>query len=162
MIDYGLFALIVVILALVFLAFHAWRGIKAEGERISAMESRMKEAIAGNKTVAGEAWEHAGEALSLARQVEGTHYKFLLKRIDEAEATTLGHQKQVEVLLEKVASLSGRLTALQRWRKETFEPETTPPGDPLAGEQLPIFPAASVPPQGTNGHGHFGRVAGRK
>lgn len=158
MIDYGLFALIVVILTLVFLAFHAWRGIKADGDRIRAEVSKCAAIVGEMERALGGMEGRVSEAKAIAVEVQGTHYKTLLRRIDEAEATSLGHVKQVEVLAEKIASLGGRLSSLQRWRKELKEPE----GEDLGGEQVEAFPVAPVPPPVAMNNGHFGRIVGRK
>lgn len=158
MIDYGLFALIVVILVLVFLAFHAWRGVKADAERIFESEARTKAdldlAFGRIETIRAL----ADRALVIAEAVEKTHYKSLLSRIDEAEATSLRVFKQFEVFENKIASLGGRMSSLQRWRKEAAEPEDTGGG----GEQLEAFPVAPVPPPVNQANGHFGRIVGRK
>lgn len=155
MIDYGLFALIVVILVLVFLAFHAWRSIRAEADRISAQWTRIEARIVETERSTGRALAEAEGASTLAREVQGSHYTRLLKRIDDAEATGLGCLKQCEVLSEKIASHGGRLSALSRWRKEAQAPEA--PDDDTT---VPMFPAAPVPPQGNIPvPGHFGRMA---
>jgi len=154
-IDYGLLALFAVILVLVFLAFHAWRGIKADGDRILAVRADVVRDIEALKVDIKEALTVARAAQGLATEVQGTHYKSLLRRIDEAEASTLGHQKQAELFAEKLASFGGRLSALARWQKK--DPEPAEPS--AAGEEF----LADVPPQG-NGHvtGNFGRIPARK
>lgn len=156
MIDYGLLALFAVILVLVFLAFHAWRGIKADGDRILAVRADVVKDLDAMRVDVKEAMAAARAGLSLAMEVQGTHYKSLLKRIDEAEATTLGHQKQVELLAEKMASFGGRLSALARWQKKDPEPAEPPAPD---GED----PGEQVPRQGnTHVPGNFGRIPARK
>lgn len=159
MIDYGLFALIVVVLALIFLAFHAWRGIKAEGERISVQSTQVDAKVAKMALEIEAARALAQSALSLAQEVQGTHYKSLLHRINEAEATAAAAQKQNDVLGEKIASMGGRLSALARWQKK--DPEAAPE-EPPAGEQVPMFPAAMPPPGNVHVTGHFGRMPARK
>lgn len=158
MIDYGLFALLVVILVLVFLAFHAWRGIKADGERIRELASQLETKASAMDRQVQDGKRVAEEALATAKAVEGTHHKVLLRRIDEAEASTLAQTKTVQTLLEKVASLGGRLSAIQRWakREEAEEEETE------EAQELPMFPAAVPAPVTNSVPGHFGRMPGRK
>jgi len=158
MVDFGLLALFAVILALVFLVFHAWRGVKADGERISAQSLEVDSRIERLRSEIDRARDEADDAKRIAIEVQGTHYKTLLRRIDEAEATGLGCLRQAEVLAEKVATLGGRMSAFQRHHGKKAEPDPEPAADP---NQVPLFPAA-MPPQG-NGHvtGHFGRLPGR-
>jgi len=157
-IDYGLFALLVVILVLIFLAFHAWRGIQAESSRISAHRTDVDAKLTAILNEAAASRHESTEAKRIAMEVQGTHYKSLLHRIDEAEATALGATKQCEVLAEKCASLGGRLSALARWSKKEADPE---PGD--GEQQVPMFPAASMPSPGNmHVNGHFGRSPARK
>jgi len=158
LIDYGLFALLVVILVLIFLAFHAWRGIQSESSRISAHRLDIDAKINGLHGEMAASRLDASEAKRIATEVQGTHYKSLLHRINEAEATALGATKQCEVLAEKCASLGGRLAALARWSKKEADP--APEGEE---SQIPMFPAVSMPPQGnTHVNGHFGRMPARK
>lgn len=158
MLDWGLFALFVVMLCLVFLAFHAWRGIKAEYDRIDKHRREVDATVNALQASIAAARADGEEAKRIAREVEGTHYKTLLRRIDEAEASALGVMKQAEVLAEKVASLGGRMSALQRWMKRE-EPE---PEDDAPANQIPMFPPAAPPATGNAGQPGVGRGFGRK
>lgn len=176
MFDYGLIALIVVMLVLVALAFQAWRGIRAETDRIfshrveqdskmAALVTQIGEARAAASKAAADAMTKAEAALTKAQEVEGTHYKTLLRRIDEAEASALAFEKSLQVCLEKQASLGGRLSALQRHYKEQAEAGSAPAPAPAAEDDgIPRLPfvmptSGHVPPAAGTVPGHFGRKA---
>ncbi len=156
MIDFGLLALFAVILALVFLAFHAWRGIKSDGERIQVFRADLVRDVGVLRGEIQQALLIGNDAKALALEVQGTHYKQLLRRIDEAAAAADAAAKIVDGLVSRTATLNGRVTAIQRWMKAPNEPEP----EPTVVDDLPMFPAASMPPQGNaQVNGHFGRMA---
>ena len=158
MMDWGLFALFAVILCLVFLAFHAWRGIKSEYDRIDAHRRQIDGKVLELAAEIRLACTNAAEARELAKTVEGTHYKHLLRRIDEAEASALGVMKQAEVLAEKIASMGGRMSALQRWMKRE-EPDQE---EEIPANQIPMFPPVAPPAAGNATPPGVGRQFGRK
>jgi len=153
MIDWGLITLFVVMLALISLAFHAWRGIKADADRITSIIPKI------------DAVEKlANEALHLAREVQGTHYKALLKRIDESEAAASAFTVKVEGLTAKMATLGGRLSSLQRWHKgKAPEPAAEVLDQEDEDEQENMFPVEAPAPGNVQVTGRgFGRIAARK
>lgn len=155
MIDFGLLALFAVMLALVFLAFHAWRGIKEDGARIQVFRTDVLRDIDEFRRDLQHALEIGSEAKALAEAVRETHYKQLLIRIAEAEAGALAAAKIVDGLVSKTATLGGRVTAIQRWMKAPADAEEEP-------QQVEAFPVAPVPPPVTLNNGHFGRMATKR
>lgn len=150
---YGLVSLFTIIVALTFLNFVAWRDMKAEKDRLNALENaRAAEFIAfrGHVDAAKAA---AAAATATAEMVKGSHYDQLLKRIDSAEATANGCLRQCEIFAEKIASFGGRLSSMARKPKETPEGEADPAG--------PVLPLYQLPAQQTNGHqpSRFGQKA---
>lgn len=156
--DWGLFALFTVLLTLVFLAFHAWRGVKAEYDRIDAHRRGLDAKFLELQAEVQRSRDASEEARRIAGQVEGTHFKTLLRRIDEAEASALGAVKQCEVLAAKQASLGGRLSALARWTKKE-EPEEE---EDLPFNQVNMFPAHAPAPEAPQPQQGVGRQFGRK
>lgn len=167
--EFGIFSLFAVQFLLSFLAFTAWRAIASEAGRIKDAENRMSSkvdaldaavsaATEAAKAAAGAAMAEAVAAKAEAQSVRGSHFDTLLRRIDSAEASTLGFTKQVEVLADKVASLGGRLSNFARVykRQDAEEKEPAPAPGPNGVEQLDL---AQLAPQVVPGH--FGRKVGK-
>lgn len=139
--DYGLIGLFTIELGLAFLCFLAWRDVKRQENALSAQEAARAAQYErfGLEVAASKA--QALEAKQASDLVKGTHYDTLLKRIDTAEATVLGYEKQLLMLQAKVASLSGRVTASARYRDRDQEEE-----EPAPGTAAPVHhPAAANP-----------------
>lgn len=148
---YGLVSMFTIIVALTFLNFIAWRDMKAEKDRINALETARALEYVGIRSDLAAAKSASDDARKSSEMVKGSHYDTLLKRIDTAEASALGCLRQVETFAEKIASFGGRLSSMAKHAKPKEEepvPEPILPGPPLQLQQL-------------NGHtqSHFGRKA---
>jgi hypothetical protein len=163
MIDFGLVTLFALQCALVFLVYHAWRGIKLE---ISALEVHRRSNEAVTSGIA-----------AIASKVDAFE-----KRIGEVEAAPKAGKARMEEIADgiskvdrradvvegKLASLSARVSANARWKKTVEEEEETAPASEEEGNQIPMgfmppgaIPLSHQPPQGAvpPGFGVIGRKA---
>jgi len=156
--DYGLIALIILVLVLVAFAFHAWRGIRSEADRITGWKADILAQVGMIKAALDACRAVADAAAAKAGEVEVTHYKTLLRRIDEAEAVTAKYDKQVEALAEKQASVAARVTAIQRHYREQMEAgaKAEEPQEMSHG-MMPLFQPPESQPDPRMVPGHFGR-----
>lgn len=152
--EFGIFSLFAVQFLLSFLAFTAWRAIASEAGRVKDAENRTASRMDALEQAVTAATAKASAAEAEAKAVRGAHFDTLLRRIDSAEASTLAQTKQVETLLDKVASLGGRLSNFQRTykRSEETEPAPAPGTNGIEQTELPVMSPQVVP-------GHFGRKA---
>lgn len=129
MIDYGLMALIVVVLALVGLTFHAWRGVKAEILALSAIRAQAETCIAMVKAVE-------------LRQTETEKVPAQLKaRLDafagimtDLEAKQVATGKDMATAKSNILSLNGRLARSKSKRNRVIEEEEQDPAAEAEGE----------------------------
>lgn len=161
-VDFGLICLFTIQLALVFLCYHAWKGIKAE---ISALEALRQ----GNAAVTSrlDAITAKMEALGTRVSEVETAPKAGKARMEELADSLARSDRKADAIESKVTSLAARVSAYARHRKSVNEDEETDPAPEGEGLQIPLgqmppgsFPLNTEVPRGTLPPG-FG-VTGRK
>lgn len=139
--DYGIIGLFAIELILTFLNFLAWRDVKSQEKALSAQEAARAAQYETFRLEVAASKAQAQEAKESSSLVKGTYYDTLLKRIDTAEATVLGYEKQLLMMQARVASLTGRVTANARYAKQESDDDDSPPS---AGDPNQV-PAAGLP-----------------
>jgi len=158
-VEYGQIGLLLLGIVIAFVNFLLWRSTRAEADRIStqglrteAEYARLGDRVAGINEV-------AKDAMKEAQAVKGEYFTVLLRRIDAAEATSLGTLKQTEVFAEKLTAFSARLSSFARHHK--IKDEATEAGN-AAPEVAPAPPIPKGAANGTETRSSFGQTVRRR
>lgn len=139
MIDFGLVALVVLLLLLVGATWRAYDGIKQDMRPISAIKNEqesIREAIAAT--------------MDRIDKLDTDHYKALLKRVNDAEDAAAADRRRFSKIEDNIQTLQSKLGAFKRWNKKAEEETETP----ATTQDLFSQPPAAEPPKSS-----FGRKA---
>lgn len=129
MVDYGLMALIVVVLALVGLTFHAWRGVKAEILALSAIRVQAESCIA--KVQAVELRQTETEKVPTQLKARLDAFAAIMTELEAKQAAT---GKDMATAKSNILSLNGRLARSKSKRNRVLEAEELDPAAEAEGE----------------------------
>lgn len=141
-VDFGLLCLFTIQVALVFLVYHAWKGIKAE---ISALEAHRRD----NATITASLAALRAEIEAVAKrmgEVEAAP-KAGKARMEEIGELLAKADRKAEALETKVVSLNARLSSVARWKPKVNDEEETDPASQDEGSTIPMgqMPPGSIP-----------------
>lgn len=142
MVDFGLISLFVLQVALVALTYHFWREIKADKDRMPALDERITVVLAAVQS-----------CVDRVAEVEVAPKNFA-RRLDAYDAGAAAIEKSVEKLTGRIASVSAKQSVQSRWVKKQDNdndddgPETEPAVEAEMQEDLliPFAPVSSAPP----------------
>ena len=148
-VDFGIVSLFAIMVALVGMVYHAWRGIKSEISALEAHKDRYNACVTDIAAL-------RAEIVALGKRMDGVSDlpKASLARIAALEEDGAATHKAVTRLDTLVVSAGARVSALQRWIKAAgnAEKDPAPEGEeaegamPLASPgSLPLFPQDEQP-----------------
>lgn len=137
-VDFGLIAVFAIQLALVFLVYHAWNGVKREISVLEAYKGKYDSLVTVIEVL-------RGEIKAIDKRMDGVSDipKASLSRIAELEAELVKLLKVIAKIEASVLSVGGRMSILQRWAKGV-EKEPASQDEDFEGAQ-PIESPVSLP-----------------
>jgi hypothetical protein len=141
-VDFGLICLFTIQVGLVFLVYHAWKGIKAE---ISALEVHRR----GNEAIASSIAAIRAEVDEIAKrmgEVEAAP-KAGKARMEEITESLGKVDRRVDSVESKLGSMQARIAADARWKSKVKEEEETAPASQDEGYTIPTgqMPPGAIP-----------------
>lgn len=148
MIDFGLVALVVLLLLLVGATWRAYDGIKREMAPIASVKAEqlsIREAVAAT--------------MDRIDKIELDHYKALVRRLDAVDNVTDALNKNQMKSADAIVSLQSKLGALKRWNKKEQEEDPQPLEQTSIQFEKPEFQAGIPPAPANQIKSNFGRTA---